>query len=66
MNLFWQTGLVERIGEEEGVLKCTFMPGSPDEKVVKLTEPIADHNKGMLLAVNLLSDTEYGVLSWER
>lgn len=57
------TGLVERIGEEEGVLKCTFMPGSPDEKVVKLTEPIADHNKGMLLAVNLLSDTEYGVLS---
>ncbi|MFT5727219.1 MAG: acetate kinase [Desulforhopalus sp.] len=57
------TGLVERIGEEEGVLKCTFMPGSPDEKVVKLAEPIADHNKGMLLAVNLLSDTEYGVLS---
>jgi acetate kinase len=57
------TGLVERIGEEEGVLKCTFMPGSPDEKVAKLTEPIADHNKGMLLAVNLLSDTEYGVLS---
>ena len=57
------TGLVERIGEEEGLLKCTFNPGSADEKVAKIAEPIADHNKGMLLAVNLLSDAEYGVLS---
>ena len=57
------SGLVERIGEEEGLLKCTFMPGSSDEKVAKIAEPIADHNKGMLLAVNLLSDAEYGVLS---
>ncbi|MFT5698971.1 MAG: acetate kinase [Desulforhopalus sp.] len=56
-------GLVERIGEEEGLLKCTFMPGSADEKVAKILEPIADHNKGMLLAVNLLSDSQYGVLS---
>lgn len=57
------TGLVERIGEAEGLLKCTFMPGTADEKVAKIAEPIADHNKGMLLAVNLLSDPEYGVLS---
>ena len=57
------TGLVERIGEEEGLLKCTFMPGSSDEKVAKIAEPIADHKQGMLLAVNLLSETEYGVLS---
>jgi acetate kinase len=57
------SGLVERIGEEEGLLKCTFMPGTPDEKVAKIAEPIADHNKGMLLAVNLLSNPEYGVLA---
>ncbi|PHR28112.1 MAG: acetate kinase [Desulfotalea sp.] len=57
------SGLVERIGEEEGFLKCTFMPGTADEKVAKIAEPIADHNKGMLLAVNLLSDAQYGVLA---
>lgn len=57
------TGLVERIGEEEGLLKCTFNPGTSDEKVAKIAELIADHNQGMLLAVNLLSETEYGVLS---
>lgn len=57
------SGLVERIGEEEGLLKCTFMPGSAKPKVAKIAEPIPDHNKGMLLVVNLLSDTEYGVLS---
>jgi acetate kinase len=56
------SGLVERIGEEEGLLKCTFMPGSPSENVAKIVEPIADHNKGMLLAVNLLTNPEYGVL----
>lgn len=57
------SGLVERIGEEEGLLKCTFMPDSDDEQVAKIQEPIADHNKGMMLAVNLLSDSKYGVLS---
>ena len=57
------SGLVERIGEEEGLLKCTFKPGSVEEKVAKIAEPIPDHNKGMLLVVNLLSDSEYGVLS---
>lgn len=57
------SGLVERIGEEEGLLKCTFMPDSDDEQVAKIQEPIADHNKGMMLAVNLLSEAKYGVLS---
>lgn len=57
------SGLIERIGEEEGLLKCTFMPDSDAEQVAKIQEPIADHNKGMLLAVNLLSDAKYGVLS---
>lgn len=57
------SGLVERIGEEEGLLKCTFMPDSDAEQVAKIQESIADHNKGMMLAVNLLSDSKYGVLS---
>jgi len=57
------SGLIERIGEEEGLLKCTFMPDTDDEQVAKIQEPIADHNKGMMLAVNLLSDEKYGVLS---
>ena len=57
------SGLVERIGEAEGHLKCTFMPDTPNEQVAKIVEPIANHNKGMLLAVNLLSESKYGVLS---
>ncbi|BHH82814.1 acetate kinase [Desulforhopalus sp. 52FAK] len=57
------SGLIERIGEEVGLLKCTFMPDSDKEQVAKIQEPIANHNTGMMLAVNLLSEEKYGVLS---
>lgn len=57
------SGLIERIGEEVGLLKCTFLPDTEKEQVAKIEEGIADHNKGMLLAVETLSDSKYGVLA---
>ncbi|PID75094.1 MAG: acetate kinase [Deltaproteobacteria bacterium] len=55
-------GLVERIGEEVGLMKCAFFPGSPEEQDVVIEEKIADHEKGMLLAVETLSNPEYKAL----
>ncbi len=57
------SGLVERIGEEEGLIKCTFMPDTVDEQVVKNGEVIVDHNSGMRLAVDLLTDPDQGVIA---
>ena len=37
MNPILASGLVERIGEAEGLIKCTMRPGSKDEMVVKNT-----------------------------
>lgn len=57
------SGLIERIGEAEGLIKCTMRPGSKDELVVKKTTPVADHKSGMRLAVELLTDPHQGVLA---
>ena len=57
------SGLIERIGEAEGVIKCTMRPKSKDELVVKKTTVVADHKSGMRLAVELLSDPHQGVLT---
>ncbi len=56
------SGLVERIGETEGLVKCTFRPGGKDELVVKKTVVVPDHKSGMRLAVELLSDPLQGVI----
>ncbi|MBE0585442.1 MAG: acetate kinase, partial [Desulfofustis sp.] len=50
------SGLVERIGETTGQLKCLLRPGSIDEVVIKQQEPVADHRSGMLRLVSLLTD----------
>lgn len=55
-------GLVERIGEEEGRLVCELRPGTTDAKEVELQCPIPDHQEGMHLAVNALSEKEQGVI----
>ncbi len=56
------SGLVERIGETEGLVKCTFRPGGEDELVVKKTTTVPDHKSGMQIAVELLSDPRQGVI----
>ena len=57
------TGLVERIGETEGLIKCTMRPGNKDELVVNRTTVVADHKTGMRLVVELLSDSVQGVIA---
>nr|WP_320011322.1 acetate kinase [uncultured Desulfobulbus sp.] len=56
------TGLVERIGEDTGRLKNTFLPGSATAREVVIEQPIPDHYTGMMLVVNLLTDKEQGVI----
>nr|WP_255580669.1 acetate kinase [Desulfopila sp. IMCC35006] len=57
------SGLVERIGETEGLIKCTMRPGRKDELVVKNATVVADHKSGMRMVVDLLSDARQGVIS---
>ena len=56
------SGLVERIGETEGLIKCTLRPGCKDELVVKITAAVPDHKSGMRSAVEILSDPKQGVI----
>ncbi len=57
------SGLVERIGETEGLIKCTLRPGAADELTVKKTTVVADHKSGMRMAVEILSDPGQGVIA---
>lgn len=57
------SGLVERIGEEKGDLKNKAYPGTDKEVVTEVVQPIPDHNTGMRLAIDLITDPEKGVLS---
>jgi len=56
------SGLVERIGEAEGQIKCELRPGAETEKVIKLQEPVPNHEHGMRKAVDLLTDAREGVI----
>jgi acetate kinase len=57
------SGLVERIGEPQGLIKCTLRPNTDRELVVKKTVCIADHTRGMRLAVDILTDKDQGVIA---
>lgn len=57
------TGLIERIGEEEGLVKYTVKTQAGDERVFKHNEHIAHHSQGMHRAIALLTDREFGVIS---
>ncbi|NDV19610.1 acetate/propionate family kinase [Pseudodesulfovibrio sp. JC047] len=48
------TGLVERIGEEEGRLVHKVAPDTEASKKITLEQPIADHEAGMVLAIDLI------------
>ncbi len=56
------SGLVERIGESGSLVKCTMHPGRTGEAVLSRDEAIADHQAGMLQAVELLTDERQGVV----
>jgi acetate kinase len=55
-------GLVERIGEADGLLQCTILPGTARTHKVKIQRRIADHQEGMRAAVTLLTDPDKGVI----
>ena len=56
------TGLVERIGEDSGLLKNTFYPGTTNERESRVEQAIPDHQSGMLLVIALLTDRDKGII----
>jgi acetate kinase len=56
------SGLVERIGEAEGLIKCALRPDTAAEEVIKISEPVPNHEHGMRKAVDLLTDGARGVI----
>lgn len=56
------SGLVERIGEERGCLRCQLRPGHHTEQAVQFEAQISTHQSGMRQAVAMLTSTEHGVL----
>lgn len=56
------SGLVERIGEEQGRLKTVFYPGTEREESFVLETRIRDHSHGMQRAIVMLMNPENGVL----
>ncbi|MCK9173784.1 MAG: acetate kinase [Desulforhopalus sp.] len=57
------SGLVERIGEAESNIKCTFHPNTEKETVVKNALPIPTHRSAGQMVVDLLTDKEKGVIA---
>ena len=56
------SGLVERIGEPLGVIKCKLKPGSDAEAILEVAGEIRNHQSGMRMSVDLLTDSEKGVV----
>ena len=56
------TGLVERIGDEQGRLKNAFYPGTDRERESVAEQPIPNHHSGMMLIIELLTDGEKGII----
>lgn len=57
------SGLVERIGEADGQIRCMLRPTLEGQLEVKKTTAISDHKSGMRLIVDLLCDSEKGVIA---
>ncbi len=51
-------GLVERIGEENGHVKCIFWPNSENMRKKELEKPIHSHEDGMILVADMLTGSE--------
>jgi acetate kinase len=57
------SGLIERIGEPQGLLTHKNHPGTEGESQIERKEPIADHEAGLRLVQELLADPEAGVVT---
>jgi acetate kinase len=57
------SGLIERIGEPQGLLTHKKHPGTDGETEIVREEPIADHEAGLRLAQELLADPRTGVVA---
>lgn len=57
------SGLIERIGEPQGLLTHKNHPGTDGETKIVQEEPITDHEAGMRLAQELLVDPKTGVVA---
>ncbi len=57
------SGLVERIGDKDGVIRCTLRPGTDDELKINRQEHVPNHKDGMHRAVGILSDSDTGVIA---
>jgi len=57
------SGLIERIGEPQGLLTHKNHPGMDNETQIVQEEPIADHEAGLRLAQALLVDPKTGVVA---
>ena len=57
------SGLVERIGEPDSLVKCTLKPKTPAQAVIEEGGQVADHQAGMRKVVALLTHAEHGVVS---
>jgi acetate kinase len=60
------SGLVERIGEEQGSLTHKANPGTDREAKVSLEQPIPDHADGLKLSIDLLCSGENAVCSMDE
>ncbi len=56
------SGLVERIGEVVGKVRCVMHPETSAERSLEFEKQVADHRSGMLMAGSLLSDEKEGVV----
>ncbi len=56
------SGLVERIGESDSLIKYAVHPGTPGEVKIKDQVEVVDHQSGMRKIVDLLTDAGRGVV----
>jgi len=57
------SGLVERIGEEQGSLTNKAYPGTDRQTVVNLEQPIPNHGVGLQMVIDLITQGESAVCS---
>ncbi|WFS61428.1 acetate kinase [Pseudodesulfovibrio thermohalotolerans] len=60
------SGLVERIGEEQGVLTSKTFPGTDREVKTKLEQPIPTHSEGLQLSIDLICTGENAVCTMDE
>ncbi|MGI9535955.1 MAG: acetate kinase [Desulfocapsaceae bacterium] len=56
------SGLVERIGDEQGKISCLMRPGSSAQCTIEIETEIADHQQGMEMVGDVLCDKRKGVV----